>query len=347
MTTPPPAGKQLTYANAGVSIDAGNDLVARIKPLVATTARPEFISGVGGFGALFEIPAGYRQPVLVSGADGVGTKLKLALDYGQLSGLGIDLVAMCANDILTCGAEPLFFLDYFATGHLDVETAAEIIAGVAQGCRAAGATLAGGETAEMPGLYGGDDFDLAGFCVGVVEKDDIIDGRDIRPGDSILGLASSGLHANGYSLVRRVVAEESIDLAAELDGRSLGEWLLEPTRIYVSAIRKLLAVTAVRGMAHITGGGLLENVPRILPPGTGAVLRSAAWRRPAIFDWLRDTGRVADADWSRTFNDGIGFVIVVPAAQRDRAQEILRQNGETVWHIGDIVEAAAPEVAIR
>ena len=342
--TPP---GQLTYADAGVDIAAGNSLVERIKPLVAATARPESMSSIGGFGALFSIPQGYQHPVLVSGTDGVGTKLKVAMDYGVLRGLGIDLVAMCVNDILTCGAEPLFFLDYYATGKLDLDAATAVIAGIADGCRQAGATLAGGETAEMPGLYRANDFDLAGFCVGIVEKDRIVDGREIAPGDCLLGLASSGLHSNGYSLVRRIIEEGGYPLDSDFQGMELGALLIEPTRIYVPAIRALLQAVPVKGLAHITGGGLIENIPRILPEGTAARVTASSWRRPPIFEWLRRVGRVADADWHRTFNDGIGFIAVVPREASDTAMQTLTAAGETVWPIGQIIASDTRAVIIR
>lgn len=331
--------RPLTYRDAGVDIDAGDALVDDIKALVAPTQRPEMLAGVGGFGALMRIPEGYRKPVLVSGTDGVGTKLRLGIDSGQVRGLGIDLVAMCVNDILCLGAEPLFFLDYFATGRLEREVAAQVIAGVADGCTEAGCALIGGETAEMPGMYPAGDFDIAGFCVGVVEEDAIIDGaRRVQPGDVLLGLASSGPHSNGYSLVRAVLAQSGASLDDEFDGATLGERLLAPTRIYVRAVRALLADTEVHGLAHITGGGLTNNVPRVLPSGTQARIDSSSWPRPAVFDWLQQGGNVAPEEMFRTFNCGIGFVVIVPAAEADSAMRKLQASGERVHRIG-VVEA--------
>jgi phosphoribosylformylglycinamidine cyclo-ligase len=332
----------LSYRDAGVDIDAGNALIERIKPAARRTARPEVLGGLGGFGALFELPADrYRQPVLVASTDGVGTKLKLAIEAGRHEGIGIDLVAMCVNDIVVQGAEPLFFLDYYATGHLEVEVAAEVIEGIARGCELAGAALVGGETAEMPGMYQAHDYDVAGFCVGVVEKDRIIDGRAVRPGDVLLGLASSGPHSNGYSLIRKVLALSGADLDQDLDGRSLGEALLTPTRIYVKALLQLFREVDVHALAHITGGGLLENVPRVLPAGTRAVVDPERWPRPAVFDWLQRTGNIAPEEMLRTFNCGIGMVVCVGAAEADRATALLQGQGETVYPIGT-VEAAAP-----
>ncbi|MDX1607562.1 MAG: phosphoribosylformylglycinamidine cyclo-ligase, partial [Candidatus Competibacterales bacterium] len=308
-----PSGPPLSYRDAGVDIDAGNALIERIKPAVSRTTRPEVLAGLGGFGGLFELPPGrYRQPVLVSGTDGVGTKLLLARQHGRLDVLGIDLVAMCVNDIAVTGAEPLFFLDYYATGRLSVEAAATVIEGIAVGCEQAGCALIGGETAEMPNLYTGDDFDLAGFCVGVVEKDRLIDGSRIEPGDRLLGLASSGPHANGFSLIRRVLERQPPD-TARLDA------LLAPTRIYVQALQALQAEVEVRALAHITGGGLPENLPRVLPDGVHAELDPQAWTRPGIFDWLQRNGAIEDTEMWRTFNCGIGMVVAVAAADCDRA----------------------------
>ena len=326
----------LTYKDAGVDIDAGNALVERIKPAVRATMRPGVLSGIGGFGGLFEIPAGYRRPVLVAGTDGVGTKLKLAIDTGRHDGVGIDLVAMCANDVVVQGAEPLFFLDYYATGRLDVDVAAAVIAGIAEGCRQAGAALLGGETAELPGFYQGGEYDLAGFCVGLVEHDRIIDGTRVAPGDAIIGLASSGLHSNGYSLARKVLERSGAGPDTELEGRPLLEQLLAPTRIYVKPLLGLLAEIEVRALAHITGGGLPENLPRVLPDDTAAVIDAASWRRPAVFDWLQAEGGIADAEMYRTFNCGLGMAVVVPAAQADRAVELLEAAGEQAWVAGRI-----------
>ena len=333
---------RLTYADAGVDIAAGNALVERIKPHVARTRRPGVLGGIGGFGGLFELPTDrYRQPVMVSGADGVGTKLRLAIALDRHDTIGIDLVAMCVNDILVTGAEPLWFLDYYASGRLDVERATSVIGGIARGCEIAGAALLGGETAEMPGLYAGDDYDLAGFAVGVVEKSAIIDGGAVRTGDVVVGLDASGPHSNGYSLIRRLT--EGVDVAQVLpDGRTLGDALLEPTRIYVPAIRALLARDdlPVHAIAHVTGGGLTENLPRVLPDGTVARVDLGAWALPAVFAWLRGDGRdgalVEEAELLRTFNAGIGMVLVVPADAAERTVAALADAGETARVIGTI-----------
>jgi len=330
----------LTYAAAGVSIDAGDELVRRIKPLAERTRTAGVLAGIGGFGALFRMPAGYREPVLVSGTDGVGTKLKLAFSLHRHDTVGIDLVAMSVNDVLCQGAEPLFFLDYFACGKLDNKVAAQVVKGIAEGCELAGCTLIGGETAEMPGMYPEGEYDLAGFCVGVVEKERIIDGRTIAPGDAVLGLASSGPHSNGYSLIRRITGEEH--LASELT-----DSLMEPTRIYVKPVLKLAAAVPVKGLAHITGGGLLGNVPRILPQGTKAVLDKKKWPRHEIFRWLQNTGNVAEDEMFRVFNCGIGMVIVVSPDKAQMAKMLLKREGELAYEIG-VIEAAsgAPEAAI-
>ena len=329
--TPKPA---LSYRDAGVDIDAGEALVERIKPFAARTRRDGVLGGIGGFGALFELSRKYEQPVLVSGTDGVGTKLKLAFQLNRHDTVGIDLVAMSVNDVLVQGAEPLFFLDYFACGKLDVDVAARVIQGVARGCEQAGCALIGGETAEMPGMYPPGEYDLAGFAVGVVEKDRIIDGRTICPGDAVIGLASSGLHSNGYSLVRRIAAD--VDLAGDFHGEPLGAVLMAPTRIYVKSILALLHALPVKGLAHITGGGLLENVPRVLPEGVCAVMRRDLWTMPPIFAWLRDRGNVAEREMHRTFNCGIGMVVVVAAEDAAPAVEQLRSSGETASVIGEI-----------
>jgi phosphoribosylformylglycinamidine cyclo-ligase len=327
----------LSYRDAGVDIDAGNSLVERIKPAVARTRRPGVLGGLGGFGALFELPVDrYKQPVLVSGTDGVGTKLKLAIELNRHDTIGIDLVAMCVNDILVTGAEPLFFLDYYATGKLEVEVGASVIAGIAAGCEQAGCALVGGETAEMPGMYAAGDYDLAGFCVGVVEKERIIDGSAVRVGDALIGIGSSGPHSNGYSLVRKIVSVSGADLNAAFDGATLGERLLAPTRIYVKPILKLMETVDVHALAHITGGGLLENIPRVLPEDTRAVISATAWRRPAVFDWLQEQGNVADNEMYRTFNCGIGMVLVVAAEQAGAVMQQLMDAGEAVWRIGGI-----------
>jgi phosphoribosylformylglycinamidine cyclo-ligase len=320
-----------------VDIDAGNRLVDRIKPHAKRTLRPGVLGGLGGFGALFERPLDrYRQPVLVSGADGVGTKLKLALELNRHDTIGIDLVAMCVNDVLVVGAEPLFFLDYYATGKLDVDVAADVIKGIADGCAQAGAALVGGETAEMPGMYSDGDYDLAGFCVGVVEKARIIDGSQVKPGDTLLGLASSGPHSNGYSLIRKILAVSGVKLDQPFDNRTLGEALLAPTRIYVKPILQLLERVEIRAIAHITGGGLTENLPRVLPANTKAIINMQSWQRPVVFQWLQQQGGVAEAEMRRTFNCGVGLVVCVAADEAERTQTMLREAGETVWRLGHI-----------
>ncbi|WP_133512308.1 phosphoribosylformylglycinamidine cyclo-ligase [Candidatus Thiosymbion oneisti] len=336
----------LSYRDAGVDIDAGNALVERIKPLAAATFRPGVVTGLGGFGALFELPPGrYRRPVLVSGTDGVGTKLKLALALGRHDTLGIDLVAMCANDILVAGAEPLFFLDYYATGRLDLEVATSVVAGIARGCELAGCALGGGETAEMPGMYAQGDYDLAGFCVGIVEKDQLLTPERVRPGDVLIGLASSGAHANGYSLIRKVIEISGADLTAPLGASTLGELLLAPTRIYVKPLLNLIRELPVHGMAHITGGGLPENLPRMLPQGVRACIDPDSWQRPAVFDWIQSQGAVTTPEMLRTFNCGVGMVVCTPAADARRACDLLTRAGEQAWPIGRIETAeGTPEV---
>src|SRR5688572_4029190 len=324
--------KGLSYRDAGVDIDEGDALVEAIKPFARRTLRPEVLAGIGGFGALCEIPKKYKQPVLVSGTDGVGTKLKLAFALGRHDTVGIDLVAMSVNDVLVQGAEPLFFLDYFACGKLETAVAAEVVKGIARGCELAGCALLGGETAEMPGMYPEGEYDLAGFCVGVVEKARIIDGRSIAPGDTILGLASSGPHSNGYSLIRKILERGK----PEFD-------LLEPTRIYVKPVLKLLDSVPVKGLAHITGGGITGNVPRVLPAGTKAVIRKSAWPRPEVFRWLQKTGGVAEDEMHAVFNGGIGMVLVVDPADAKRAADHLRASGETVYEIGAIEKGPGGE----
>jgi len=325
----------LSYRDAGVDIEAGDALVEAIKPYARKTLRPEVLAGIGGFGALCEIPKKYRQPVLVSGTDGVGTKLKLALALNRHDTVGIDLVAMCANDVVVQGAEPLFFLDYYVCERLDVRVATEVIKGIAAGCEMAGCALVGGETAEHPKAFIPGEYDLAGFCVGVVEKERIIDGRSIAPGDVVLGLASSGAHSNGYSLIRRVIGEDHLS-------SDLADSLMEPTRIYVKALLKLAASVPVKGLAHITGGGLVGNVPRILPKGTKAILKKSSWPRPEIFKWLQQAGNLAEDEMLRVFNCGIGMVAVVSADKVQRATTLLKQEGELVYEIGRI-EAGARE----
>jgi phosphoribosylformylglycinamidine cyclo-ligase len=324
--------KGLSYRDAGVDIDEGDALVEAIKPFARRTLRPEVLAGIGGFGALCELPKKYRQPVLVSGTDGVGTKLKLAFESSRHDTVGIDLVAMSVNDVLVQGAEPLFFLDYFACGKLDTRVAAEVVKGIARGCELAGCALLGGETAEMPGMYPQGEYDLAGFCVGVVEKERIIDGRAIAPGDVLLGLASSGPHSNGYSLIRKILERAR----PEFD-------LLEPTRIYVKPILKLLESVPVKGLAHITGGGITGNVPRALPANTKAVISKASWPRPPVFQWLQRTGDVAEDEMFRVFNCGIGMVLVVSRDDAGRAAQVLRGEGETVYEIGAIEKGAGGE----
>jgi phosphoribosylformylglycinamidine cyclo-ligase len=327
-----------TYRDAGVDIEAGDALVDRIKPAVKRSMRREVLGGIGGFGALVEVPLDrYRQPVMVSGTDGVGTKLRLAIETGRHDTIGIDLVAMCVNDVVVQGAEPLFFLDYYATGKLEVDTAERVIKGIVEGCLQAGCALVGGETAEMPGMYEGEDYDLAGFCVGIVEKAAIIDGTKTRAGDAIIGLASSGAHSNGYSLIRRLLALSGAGPATQLDGRSLYDLLLEPTRIYVKSVLELLRQgVPIHGIAHITGGGPTGNIPRVLPQGLEAVIDARLWPRPPVFDWLQRVGNVARDEMYRTFNCGLGMTICVPAAEADRAVGILRASGETAAVIGEV-----------
>lgn len=327
----------LSYKDAGVDIDAGNALVDRIKDDVKQTRRPEVIGGLGGFGALCAIPQKYRQPVLVSGTDGVGTKLRLAIDLQRHDTIGIDLVAMCVNDLIVQGAEPLFFLDYYATGKLDVDTAASVIKGIAAGCQQSGCALVGGETAEMPGMYHGDDYDLAGFCVGVVEKSAIIDGSQVTDGDVLIALPSSGPHANGYSLIRKIIALSDTDPQTTLlDGKPLADHLLAPTRIYVQPVLNLLAHVDVHAIAHLTGGGFQENIPRVLPENSQAVIDQSSWQWPEVFNWLQTTGNVSRYEMYRTFNCGVGMIIVVPPAQVDRALTLLTESGEKAWQIGTI-----------
>ena len=332
--------KSLSYRDAGVDIDAGNQLIEEIKPHVARTRRPEVMGGLGGFGALFEIPLNrYQQPVLVSGTDGVGTKLKLALEMNKHDTIGIDLVAMCVNDILVQGAEPLFFLDYYATGHLDTRVAVDVIKGIAEGCHQSGAALVGGETAEMPGMYSKGDYDLAGFCVGIVEKNAIIDGSKVQAGDTLIGIASSGPHSNGYSLIRKVLEVSQADLNQDLDGQKLGDALLAPTRIYVKSILQLLEQLDIHAMSHITGGGLLENLPRVMPENTRAQLDASSWQMPAVFQWLQQQGNIEQSEMYRTFNCGVGMVLVVNSEDTEQAIELLSANGETAWKIGEVVSS--------
>ncbi len=326
----------LSYKDAGVNIDAGNALVERIKKVSARTARPEVLGGLGGFGALCEIPAGYRQPVLVSGTDGVGTKLRLAMDMGIHDTIGIDLVAMCVNDLIVAGAEPLFFLDYYATGALNVDTAAAVVTGIGKGCELAGCALVGGETAEMPGMYHGEDYDLAGFCVGVVEKTKIIDGSSVTAGDTLLGVASSGPHSNGYSLIRKILEITGADLQQPMGTTTLGQALLTPTTIYVKAMLQLFRQVHVKALSHITGGGLLENIPRVLPKDCNALINTQSWQWPAVFKWLQAQGNVKTTEMYRTFNCGVGMVLCVAPQDVDKSLSLLAVAGHTAWTIGHI-----------
>ena len=336
MTTPSSAPTGLTYRDAGVDIDAGNEVVERIKPLVKRSFRPEVMGGLGGFGALFDLSGKYREPVLVSGTDGVGTKLKLAQQLGRHDTIGIDLVAMCVNDVLVQGAEPLFFLDYFATGKLDVDTTVAVVGGIARGCELAGCALIGGETAEMPDMYPPGEYDLAGFCVGAVEKSALVDGSRLRAGDAILGIASSGPHSNGYSLVRRIVARAGADLAQPLGDTTLADALMAPTTIYVKPVLELLQRAPVKAMAHVTGGGLTENVIRVVPDALGLSIDASAWPRPPVFDWLQREGGVADAEMWRTFNCGIGYTVIVARDDLAATRRELDALGLRHWEIGAI-----------
>ncbi len=331
--------KRSDYEAAGVSIDRGNELVAGIKPLARATQRPGVLGEPGGFGALFDLSAtGYREPVLVSGTDGVGTKIKLAIELGRHDTIGIDLVAMCVNDILALGAEPLFFLDYFACSRLDVATATDVVKGIARGCELSGCALIGGETAEMPGMYRPGDYDLAGFCVGVAEKDEIISGKDVAPGDALIALPSSGPHANGFSLVRKILADSGTALTDRLDGIPFSDLLLEPTRIYRETVFTLLPEVNLKALAHITGGGLTENVPRVLPERVCAEINLGSWQWPGIFHWLQETGNVETKEMYRTFNCGIGMVLVVSLDEAEKTLGLLQAAGEPAWRLGAIRE---------
>jgi phosphoribosylformylglycinamidine cyclo-ligase len=340
--------RPLSYQDAGVDIDRGNRFIEEIKESVATTRRPGVLSSLGGFGGLFDLGAvGLKNPILVAGTDGVGTKLRLANMLAKHDTIGIDLVAMCVNDVVVQGAQPLFFLDYYATSKLEISVAAQVVAGIAAGCRESGAALLGGETAEMPGMYNAGDYDLAGFCVGAVEAGNVIDGTATRPGDLILGLASSGVHSNGFSLVHKLLEESNIDLGSDLDSGTLGELLLAPTRIYVRSILELVQATPVHALAHITGGGLLENIPRVLPAGTGAVLDLSTWVRSELFQWLRAQGNIETTEMLRTFNCGIGMAVVIPEDSLALAQEILIKAGENCQVIGQIVTIQNDEDAVQ
>ena len=335
MSQPPPSSP-LSYKDAGVDIDAGDALVERIKPLARKTMREGVLAGIGGFGALFEVPKRYKEPVLVSGTDGVGTKLKLAFEWNMHDTVGIDLVAMSVNDVLVQGAEPLFFLDYFACGKLDVDIAAKVIGGIARGCEESGCALIGGETAEMPGMYPPGEYDLAGFAVGAVEKSKILTGKSVRPGDVVLGLASSGVHSNGFSLVRKCIERAAGNLPETLDGKPFREALMTPTRLYAKSVLQALAEHPVKALAHITGGGLLENIPRVLPEGTAAKLVAGAWPQSELFAWLQRTAGIDSREMNRTFNNGIGMVAVIDAEYAKACAQTLRGAGETVWRIGEI-----------
>ncbi|MCM2253203.1 MAG: phosphoribosylformylglycinamidine cyclo-ligase [Ramlibacter sp.] len=342
----------LSYKDAGVDIAAGDALVERIKPLARKTMRAGVLAGIGGFGALFEVPKGYQEPVLVSGTDGVGTKLKLAFDWAMHDTVGIDLVAMSVNDVLVQGAQPLFFLDYFACGKLDVDTAAAVVGGIATGCELSGCALIGGETAEMPGMYPPGEYDLAGFAVGVVEKSAILTGAGVKPGDIVLGLASSGAHSNGYSLVRKCIERAAGNLPAVLDGKPFRQAIMEPTRLYVKNVLAALAAhpagagRGIKALAHITGGGLLENIPRVLPPGTAAHLRPGSWPQSELFAWLQRTAAISDQEMNRTFNNGIGMVVVSAAADAGAVAATLRAAGETVYEVGVIAATEGPAAVV-
>ncbi len=331
--------KSLSYKDAGVDIEAGNALVDRIKGVVKKTRRPEVMSGLGGFAGLCSLPTKYKEPILVSGTDGVGTKLRLAMDLNKHDTIGIDLVAMCVNDLIVCGAEPLFFLDYYATGKLDVDVATSVITGIGEGCQQSGCALVGGETAEMPGMYHGGDYDLAGFCVGVAEKEELIDGSKVKAGDVIVGIRSSGLHSNGYSLARKILEVSKADLSEELDGQTIADALMAPTRIYVKPVLKLLETVDVHSICHITGGGVYENIPRVLPENTKVILDGAAWQRPAIYDWLQAKGNVDWHEMHLTFNCGLGMIVVLPEDKAQEAIDILNAEGETATLVGRIETA--------
>lgn len=337
----------LSYKDAGVDIDAGNALVDRIKTVVKETRRPEVMGGLGGFGALCAIPQKYKEPILVSGTDGVGTKLRLAMDLNRHDSIGIDLVAMCVNDLIVQGAEPLFFLDYYATGKLNVDIAATVVTGIAEGCKQSGCALVGGETAEMPGMYQGGDYDIAGFCVGVVEKSDIIDGSKVKEGDTLIALASSGPHSNGYSLVRKIIEVSQTNPNQErLNGKTLADHLLAPTKIYVKSILNLIPQVNIHAIAHITGGGFWENIPRVLPENTQAVIDENSWQWPDVFNWLQQAGNVSRHEMYRTFNCGVGLIIALPESEANRAIQLLNESGEQAWQLGTIQASSSVERVI-
>lgn len=333
----------LSYRDAGVDIDAGNALVEEIKAVTRKTNRPEVLSELGGFGAMCEIPSGYKHPVLVSATDGVGTKLRLAMEMGKHDTIGIDLVAMCVNDLIVCGAEPLFFLDYYATGGLNVASATQVVTGIGAGCELAGCALIGGETAEMPGMYSGEDYDLAGFSVGVVEKSKIIDQKKVAIGDNLIGLSSSGPHSNGYSLIRKIIEVSGAKLSQPFGESTLGETLLEPTKIYVKTIAALAEAVDIHALAHITGGGITENLPRVLPSTAQAQIRADAWKRPEIFNWLQEKGGVADSEMLRTFNCGIGMILCVSAEQTQQALELLNKDSDQAFLLGSVASRDSDE----
>lgn len=339
--------KSLSYKDAGVDIDAGNALVERIKGVSRRTHRPEVMGSLGGFGALCQLPTGYKEPVLVAGTDGVGTKLRLAIDLGRHQGVGIDLVAMCVNDLIVQGGEPLFFLDYYATGKLDVDAAAEVVTGIGKGCELSGCALIGGETAEMPGMYQAGDYDLAGFCVGVVEKSNIIDGTKVAAGDALLALASSGPHSNGFSLIRKIIEVSQADLQQPLGDSTLADALMEPTRIYVKPVLELIKQFDIHALSHITGGGFWENIPRVLPAGTKALINGSSWQWPEVFSWLQAAGNVDTKEMYRTFNCGVGMIIALPAEQADAAAQFMQEAGEQAWVIGHIEAASEQEEQVE
>lgn len=330
--------QSLSYKDAGVDIDAGNALVERIKSVTKATSRPEVKGGLGGFGALCSLPQKYKNPLLVSGTDGVGTKLRLAMDHGRHDGIGIDLVAMCVNDLIVQGAEPLFFLDYYATGKLDVDTAATVVTGIGKGCQLSNCALIGGETAEMPGMYHGNDYDVAGFCVGVVEAEKVIDGSHVEPGNKLIALGSSGPHSNGYSLIRKIIEVADLDVAETLDGKAVIEHLLTPTRIYVKSVLNLLEKFEVNAISHITGGGFWENIPRVLPKGVSANIDSSTWQWPSIFNYLQTHGNVSTHEMYRTFNCGVGLIMAVDAEHAEDIVRFMQNEGERAWIIGELSE---------
>ena len=335
--------QSLSYKDAGVDIDAGNALVEKIKGAVKRTKRPEVMGGLGGFGSVFELPTGYKEPVLVAGTDGVGTKLRLAIDLARHDTVGIDLVAMCVNDLIVQGAEPLFFLDYYATAKLDVDVAVSVVEGIAEGCLQAGCSLVGGETAEMPGMYHKGDYDIAGFCVGIAEKSRLIDGTNVAAGDQLIALGASGPHSNGFSLIRKVLEVNNTDTNELLDGKKIADHLLEPTKIFVKSVLELLKNVDVHALSHITGGGFWENIPRVLPETAQAVIKGNSWQWPSIFTWLKEKGNITEHEMYRTFNCGVGMIIVVPADKVEQSIEVLTAHGENAWHIGAIADKADGE----